>query len=195
MAGVDRAVQEPWVDPHRIGVAGGSYGGFLVNWLLGHTDQFAAAVTERGHLQPRQPGWNERLGGGPGRRTGRHAGGQPRVPMGTFAAQIREQRAYTYADRPQREGRSMPDRGSGAVVHGVSACAFRRALFASPKRRTSYKKDNILPALGEGDTVLKKDLEPKQHFTQPPPRYTEARLVKTLEELGNRPSVHLCTDS
>lgn len=51
------------------------------------------------------------------------------------------------------------------------------------------KKNNMLPDLQEGDEVLKKDIEPKQHFTQPPPRYTEARLVKTLEELGiGRPS-------
>lgn len=51
------------------------------------------------------------------------------------------------------------------------------------------EKDRMLPDLHEGDEVLKKDIEPKQHFTQPPPRYTEARLVKTLEELGiGRPS-------
>jgi DNA topoisomerase I len=50
-------------------------------------------------------------------------------------------------------------------------------------------KNKMLPDLKEGDTVLQKDIEPKQHFTQPPPRYTEARLVKTLEELGiGRPS-------
>ena len=54
---------------------------------------------------------------------------------------------------------------------------------------TEEKKDRILPDLQEGDEVIKKDIEPKQHFTQPPPRYTEARLVKTLEELGiGRPS-------
>ncbi|KAB2337497.1 type I DNA topoisomerase [Cytobacillus depressus] len=51
------------------------------------------------------------------------------------------------------------------------------------------EKDKMLPDLNEGDEVLKKDIEPKQHFTQPPPRYTEARLVKTLEERGiGRPS-------
>jgi len=49
--------------------------------------------------------------------------------------------------------------------------------------------DKTLPDLQEGDIVLNKDIDPKQHFTQPPPRYTEARLVKTLEELGiGRPS-------
>lgn len=52
----------------------------------------------------------------------------------------------------------------------------------------------MLPDLKEGDEVVKKDIEPKQHFTQPPPRYTEARLVKTLEELGiGRPSTYAPT--
>lgn len=53
------------------------------------------------------------------------------------------------------------------------------------------EKDRILPDLTEGDEVFQKEIEPKQHFTQPPPRYTEARLVKTLEELGiGRPSTY-----
>ncbi|MBT2700014.1 type I DNA topoisomerase [Bacillus sp. ISL-40] len=56
------------------------------------------------------------------------------------------------------------------------------------------EKDRMLPDLKEGDEVFKKDIEPKQHFTQPPPRYTEARLVKTLEELGiGRPSTYAPT--
>lgn len=54
--------------------------------------------------------------------------------------------------------------------------------------------NKMLPDLKEGDEVFQKDLEPKQHFTQPPPRYTEARLVKTLEELGiGRPSTYAPT--
>jgi DNA topoisomerase-1 len=56
------------------------------------------------------------------------------------------------------------------------------------------EKENMLPDLHEGDEVIQKDLDPKQHFTQPPPRYTEARLVKTLEELGiGRPSTYAPT--
>lgn len=51
------------------------------------------------------------------------------------------------------------------------------------------EEDRLLPHLEEGMTVSKEALEPNQHFTQPPPRYTEARLVKTLEDLGiGRPS-------
>jgi DNA topoisomerase I len=53
---------------------------------------------------------------------------------------------------------------------------------------------SLLPDLVEGDEVIAKDIDPKQHFTQPPPRYTEARLVKTLEELGiGRPSTYAPT--
>lgn len=56
------------------------------------------------------------------------------------------------------------------------------------------EEDKYLPELHTGDVLEKQDIEPKQHFTQPPPRYTEARLVKTLEELGiGRPSTYAPT--
>ncbi|MBD7967208.1 type I DNA topoisomerase [Paenibacillus gallinarum] len=56
------------------------------------------------------------------------------------------------------------------------------------------EEDKLLPPLKSGDALVKQDIEPKQHFTQPPPRYTEARLVKTLEELGiGRPSTYAPT--
>ncbi|WP_078413298.1 type I DNA topoisomerase [Priestia abyssalis] len=56
------------------------------------------------------------------------------------------------------------------------------------------EKENMLPEMQKGETAYSKDVEPKQHFTQPPPRYTEARLVKTLEELGiGRPSTYAPT--
>ncbi|HXB73430.1 MAG TPA: S9 family peptidase [Candidatus Acidoferrales bacterium] len=48
MAGVDAALKKyPWVDTERLGVTGGSYGGFMTNWILGHTTKFKAAVTLR----------------------------------------------------------------------------------------------------------------------------------------------------
>ncbi|WP_416150961.1 type I DNA topoisomerase [Salipaludibacillus sp. HK11] len=51
------------------------------------------------------------------------------------------------------------------------------------------EKDRLLPDLIEGEEVSSIKIDPNQHFTQPPPRYTEARLVRTLEELGiGRPS-------
>ncbi len=51
------------------------------------------------------------------------------------------------------------------------------------------EKDKRIPELNAGDKLLFKDISPNQHFTQPPPRYTEASLIKALEEMGvGRPS-------
>ncbi len=47
MAGVDHALGLGWIDPDRLYVTGGSYGGFMTNWIVGHTDRFRAAVTQR----------------------------------------------------------------------------------------------------------------------------------------------------
>jgi len=52
-------------------------------------------------------------------------------------------------------------------------------------------KENILPPLKQGDSVDLKQIRLEQHFTEPPPRYSEATLVKTLEEYGiGRPSTY-----
>ncbi len=59
-----------------------------------------------------------------------------------------------------------------------------------------YKKfekseDKILPVLNENDTVTTDKIEKEQHFTEPPARYTEAKLIKEMEELGiGRPSTY-----
>ena len=37
----------PQIDPKRLAVTGGSYGGFMTNWIIGHTDRFACAVSQR----------------------------------------------------------------------------------------------------------------------------------------------------
>jgi len=48
MNGLDAALQKyPWIDQDRMGVTGGSYGGFMTNWIVGHTNRFKAAVTLR----------------------------------------------------------------------------------------------------------------------------------------------------
>lgn len=56
------------------------------------------------------------------------------------------------------------------------------------------QKDNILPDLNEGDKVKLAKTDPSQHFTQPPARYSEANLIKALEENGvGRPSTYAPT--
>lgn len=51
--------------------------------------------------------------------------------------------------------------------------------------------ETLLPVMNEGDTVLLNDLTCNQHFTEPPPRYSEASLIKALEEYGiGRPSTY-----
>ncbi len=47
MAWVDYVAKRPYIDTERMGVTGGSYGGYMTNWIIGHTDSFAAAVTQR----------------------------------------------------------------------------------------------------------------------------------------------------
>ncbi len=48
MKGVDHVIKQGYVDPNRIGAAGGSYGGYMVNWILGHTNRFKALISHAG---------------------------------------------------------------------------------------------------------------------------------------------------
>jgi dipeptidyl aminopeptidase/acylaminoacyl peptidase len=47
LALLDKALEDPELDGDRVGVMGGSYGGFMTSWLVGHTDRFRAAISER----------------------------------------------------------------------------------------------------------------------------------------------------
>lgn len=61
-------------------------------------------------------------------------------------------------------------------------------------KETTKEKDNILPDMTEGEMIDLEKLDPKQHFTQPPARYSEATMVKALEENGvGRPSTYAPT--
>src|SRR5690625_2406813 len=67
-------------------------------------------------------------------------------------------------------------------------------IYVEGKVEKGKKKDTFLPDLETGMIIDSKKIEPKQHFTQPPPRYTEARLVGTLEKKGiGRPSTYAPT--
>ena len=59
------------------------------------------------------------------------------------------------------------------------------------KDNEELESDNIIPAVSKGEVLELNNVNPEQHFTVPPPRYSEASLVKKLEELGiGRPSTY-----
>ena len=70
------------------------------------------------------------------------------------------------------------------------------AVYVEGKDEEEETFQSPLPDLKEGESVELKDLKPDQHFTQPPSRYTEATLIKALEEKGiGRPSTYAPTIS
>jgi len=78
-------------------------------------------------------------------------------------------------------------RASGTVVRFDGFMA----LYTEMKEDGEDTEESVLPALKEGEILRLLNLQPKQHFTQPPPRYSEASLVKALEEQGiGRPSTY-----
>jgi DNA topoisomerase-1 len=61
----------------------------------------------------------------------------------------------------------------------------------SAQNGNAPKRTPMLPALGDGEPLDARSIDPKQHFTEPPPRFTEATLVRALEENGiGRPSTY-----
>ena len=94
--------------------------------------------------------------------------------------------AIEMAVGPEEAGHRMRANGSVLVEPGFMA--------VYQEGRDDSKDDDgdrLLPEIEEGDTIKLEELRPEQHFTEPPPRFTEASLVKTLEEYGiGRPSTY-----
>ncbi len=83
-------------------------------------------------------------------------------------------------------------RATGSVVVFDGWLKVYQESFDDDKKPDDDGYGNVrLPPMNEGDALTKKEITPEQHFTQPPPRYSEASLVKKLEELGiGRPSTY-----
>ena len=94
--------------------------------------------------------------------------------------------AVDLAAGPEDDGHRFRANGSVLVVPGFIA--------VYQEGRDDNKDDDgdhLLPEIEEGDVIALDELRPEQHFTDPPPRFTEASLVKTLEEYGiGRPSTY-----
>jgi DNA topoisomerase-1 len=90
--------------------------------------------------------------------------------------------------RPDDGDHRSATKQGDAIFRGTG----RKLVFDGFMRVTGItSEDQLLPELRESDRVWPIEIQPTQHFTQPPARYTEASLVKTLEQLGiGRPSTY-----
>src|SRR6516162_3122386 len=90
----------------------------------------------------------------------------------------------------QAGARKLDFRASGQVVRFPGFLA----LYQEGRDDEEDEESSRLPAMREGEKLAKDKIEASQHFTEPPPRYTEATLVKRMEELGiGRPSTYAST--
>src|SRR5271169_5057479 len=86
--------------------------------------------------------------------------------------------------------RKLEFRARGHVVRFAGFLA----LYQEGRDDEEDEESGRLPAMREGERLTKERIEASQHFTEPPPRYTEATLVKRMEELGiGRPSTYAST--
>jgi DNA topoisomerase-1 len=94
--------------------------------------------------------------------------------------------AIDFAAGPEADGHVFRANGSVLVEPGFIA------VYQEGKDDAKDDEgDRLLPDIEEGDIVDLDELRPEQHFTEPPPRFTEASLVKALEEYGiGRPSTY-----
>jgi DNA topoisomerase-1 len=96
------------------------------------------------------------------------------------------------------EAAAPASNGDAPATYGLRATGqtlifdgFRRVYFEGRDEGPDEDAESMLPALTADQLLRMLEVLPEQHFTQPPPRFTEASLVKTLEELGiGRPSTY-----
>lgn len=75
-----------------------------------------------------------------------------------------------------------------------SGSRLRFSGFLEAYSKGEEEDEKVIPKLTQGDILQAEHLLPEQHFTQPPARYTDASLIKTLEEIGvGRPSTYAPT--
>ncbi len=125
---------------------------------------------------------------------------------------------YPVPAAPQSGGSTRPDdyllRARGSIVRfpgflrlyeesrdengkaGKARATGTSGARSSTQAKAAPAKQSILPPLAAGDPLTLHDLKPEQHFTQPPPRYTEASLIRAMEDVGiGRPSTYAPTVS
>ncbi|QCE32370.1 type I DNA topoisomerase [Acetobacteraceae bacterium] len=88
----------------------------------------------------------------------------------------------------QNKEKDLEIRATGSVI---VFDGFMKITGLPTSRAGDEDEDSILPQMTEGEVIKALEVTPNQHFTQPPPRYSEASLVKKMEEIGiGRPSTY-----
>ena len=91
---------------------------------------------------------------------------------------------------PGRDGKVYGLRATGSVMQFEGFLK----LYQEGRDDDEDEESRRLPPLGQGDRLQQREIDAKQHFTEPPPRFSEASLVKRMEELGiGRPSTYAST--
>lgn len=108
----------------------------------------------------------------------------------TIASQMIHATMHTVSvDMSCGEGNLFRANGSTIAIPGFLS-VYQEGLDDAAKEK-ALGEEKLLPELKEGDEVELKEIRAEQHFTEPPPRYSEASLIKTLEEYGiGRPSTY-----
>ncbi len=111
----------------------------------------------------------------------------------TIASQMQSaelERTVVDITGPGGDGREIALRANGSVV----AFDGFLTLYSEGKDDEEDEKSTRLPRINQGETPAMNSVEANQHFTEPPPRFTEATLIKQMEQLGiGRPSTYTST--
>jgi DNA topoisomerase-1 len=112
------------------------------------------------------------------------------MPAATFDETTVDINAAQYLFRVKG---SFPKFPGWMAVYNQPAAPSEESMAPGPDARTAEddEESSVLAALAQGDTLTLRELTPEQKFSQPPPRYTEATLVKALERTASgRPSTY-----
>ncbi len=118
MAVTDEALSRfSFCDPDRVGVLGGSYGGYMTSWIVGHTDRFKAACSERAVNNMIAEGGSSDIGIWFKGYTGTHWFEDPETHLTAVALQLCAEHHDAAPDRPLRGRPALPGRQRRGAVH------------------------------------------------------------------------------
>ncbi len=111
----------PFIDPDKLGAAGASYGGYLIDWIEGHTDLFDCLVSHDGVFDLRSDVRRDRGALVPGMGIPRHALDEPGAVREMVAVHVRQELQDAAPGRPQRQRLPRPARAGPAALHLAAA--------------------------------------------------------------------------